>query len=272
MGFLLHLFGRSFATPPTRVAARPAGAGFFALGVPSSSMARTAVIAGVGPGLGASLARTFATEGCDVALLARTADYIESLAGDLQDPGSGLAVRTDLADVEAVRSAFDTVRDELGPVDVLVNHASAGSWKGLLDASVEEFERAWAVNGRGAFVASREAARDMVDNDGGTIIFTGATSAVRGRGGAIGFSATKFAARGMAEDMARDLGPRGVHVAHVVIDGQILTPAARERTGDRDEVEYLDPDEIAENYWHLVEQDRSAWTLELDLRPHVEEF
>jgi hypothetical protein len=76
----------------------------------------------------------------------------------------------------------------------------------------------------------------------------------------------------MAEDMARDLGPRGVHVAHVVIDGQILTPAARERTGDRDEVEYLDPDEIAENYWHLVEQDRSAWTLELDLRPHVEEF
>jgi NAD(P)-dependent dehydrogenase (short-subunit alcohol dehydrogenase family) len=233
-------------------------------------MARTAVVAGVGPGLGESLARRFAAEGCDVALLARSGDYVAELAAELDADAVG--VQTDLADVEAVRSAFDVVRDELGPVDVLVNHASAGSWKGLMDASVEEFERAWQVNGRGAFVASQEAAGDMIEGDGGTIIFTGATSAVRGRGGAIGFSAAKFAARGMAEDMARELGPEGVHVAHVVIDGQILTPGAREGMGDRGEEEYLDPDAIAESYWHLVEQDRSAWTLELDLRPHVEEF
>lgn len=241
-------------------------------------MARTAVVAGVGPGLGESLARKFASEGCEVALLARSTDYVETLADDLPAPGAGLAVPADLTDVDATRAAFATVRTELGPVDVLVNHASAAAWTGLLDTSVEDFERAWQVNGRGAFVCSQEAARDMVEGvggeggDGGTIIFTGATSAVRGRGGAIAFSSAKFAARGMAEDAARELGPEGVHVAHVVIDGQILTPAARESMGDRDESAYLDPDAVAETYWHLVEQDRSAWTLELDLRPHVESF
>jgi len=235
-------------------------------------MSRTAVVAGVGPGLGESLARTFAAEGCQVALLARSADYIDDLADDLPDPGTGLAVQTDLAEPDQVRDAFERTRTEFGDVDILINHASAGSWSGLLDASVEDVDRAWAVNGRGAFVASQEAAKDMVDGDGGTIIFTGATSALRGRDGALGFSAAKFAARGMAESMARELGPEGVHVAHVVIDGQIRTPGAAESNPDRGAETFLDPDEVAENYWHLVEQDRSAWTLELDLRPHVEEF
>jgi len=235
-------------------------------------MTRTAVIAGVGPGLGESLARKFATEGCAVALLARSTEYLEDLAGDLPDPGTGYAVPTDLEQPAEIRAAFERVRDEFGAVDVLVNHASAGSWDGLLDASVADVDRAWAVNGRGAFVASQEAARDMVEGDGGTIIFTGATSALRGRDGAIGFSAAKFAARGMAESMARELGPEGVHVAHVVIDGQILPPDSADRDAAREEETYLDPDAIAKNYWHLVEQDRSAWTLELDLRPHVEEF
>ena len=235
-------------------------------------MPRTAVVAGVGPGLGESLVRKFAAEGCQVALLARSADYIDDLTDDLPDAGAGLAVQTDLADPDQVRDAFELIRTEFGAVDVLVNHASAGSWSGLLDASVEDVDRAWAVNGRGAFVASQEAAEDMVDGDGGTIVFTGATSALRGRDGAIGFSAAKFAARGMAESMARELGPEGVHVAHVVIDGQILTPDAAEANAQHGAEAFLDPDKIAENYWHLVEQDRSAWTLELDLRPHVEEF
>jgi NAD(P)-dependent dehydrogenase (short-subunit alcohol dehydrogenase family) len=241
-----------------------------ALAAVETGMSRTAVVAGVGPGLGESLARKFAAEGCEVALLARSADFIEDLADDLPDPGEGLAVQTDLTDPEGIQDAFDRTREAFGPVDVLVNHASAGSWKGLMDASVDEFDRAWAVNGRGAFVCSQEAVDDMLDADGGTVIFTGATSAVRGRGGAIGFSAAKFAARGMAEDMARELGPEGIHVAHVVIDGGILPPDGPAPGSEA--AEYLDPDEIAESYWHLVEQDRSAWTLELDLRPHVEEF
>ena len=218
-------------------------------------MARTAVIAGVGPGLGESLARKFAAEGCQVALFARSAEYIEDLAADLPGPGEGLAVQTDLSDVDQIRQGFATVREAFGPVDILVNHASAGSWTGLLDTSVEALEQTWAVGGRGAFVCSQEAVEDMLDTGGGTVIFTGATSAVRSRGGAIGFTATKFAARGMAMDIAQEFGPQGVHAAHVVIDGQIDTPGARESVPDRDDETLLDPDRMAETYWHLVEQD-----------------
>jgi len=218
-------------------------------------MTRTAVIAGVGPGLGASLARKFAAEGCQVALFARSADYIEELAGELPEPGEGLAVQTDLTDVEQIQEGFEAVREAFGSVDVLVNHASAASWKGLMDMSVKEFEQAWAVNGRGAFVCSQEAVGDMLDTGGGTVIFTGATSAVRSLGGAIGFTAAKFAARGMAMDIAQEFGPEGIHVAHVVIDGQIDTPGVQERFADRGNETFLDPDEMAETYWHLVEQD-----------------
>jgi NAD(P)-dependent dehydrogenase (short-subunit alcohol dehydrogenase family) len=229
-------------------------------------MPRTAVIAGVGPGLGESLARKFAAEGCQVALFARSAEYIEELATDLPDPGEGIAVETDLTDVDQIRDGFDAVREALGSVDVLVNHASAASWTGLMDTSVEEFERAWAVNGRGAFVCSQEAVDDMLDTGGGTILFTGATSAVRSLGGTIGFTAAKFAARGMAMDIAQEFGPEGVHVAHVVIDGQIDTPGVQERYPDREEDTFLDPDEMAETYWHLVEQDdRSTQPFEVHL-------
>jgi NAD(P)-dependent dehydrogenase (short-subunit alcohol dehydrogenase family) len=218
-------------------------------------MTRTAVIAGVGPGLGESIARQFATEGCHVGLFARSGDYIEQLAADLPDPGEGLAVQTDLTSVEEIRAGFEAVRAAFGPVDILVNHASAAAWKGLMDVSVEEFEQAWAVNGRGAFVCSQEAVEDMRKTGSGTIIFTGATSAVRSLGGAIGFTAAKFAARGMAMDMAQEFGPEGIHVAHVVIDGQIDTAGVREQFPDRDDETFLDPDSMAETYWHLVEQD-----------------
>jgi len=254
-------------------------------------MPRTAVIAGVGPGLGESIARKFVREGCRVGLFARSEEYIEDLAADLSASraGDAVAVPTDLSDPAAIREGFDEVRAAFGPVDVLVNHASAASWTGLQETSVEDLDRAWAVNGRGAFVCSQEAVDDMLsagadgdggadadpdggDDRGGTVIFTGATSAIRGRGGAVGFSAAKFAARGMAESMARELGPEGIHVAHVVIDGGILPPGTDPDATDRDVEAYLDPDAIADSYWHLVEQNRSAWTLELDLRPHVEEF
>jgi NAD(P)-dependent dehydrogenase (short-subunit alcohol dehydrogenase family) len=232
-------------------------------------MARTVVIAGVGPGLGASIARKFAAEGCAVGLFARSATFIDDLADELSDgPGDALAVPTDVTDPEAVAAGFAEVREAFGSVDVLVNHASGGAWKRLMDLSAEEFERAVAVGTQGGFLCSQEAVSDMLDNDGGTVIFTGATSAVRGNEGALAFSAAKFAVRGMAESMARDLGPRGIHVAHVVIDGGIQPPNREVENPD----EFLDPDAIAENYWHLVKQDESAWTLELDLRPHTEEF
>lgn len=230
-------------------------------------MTRTAVVAGVGPGLGESLARRFDREGCDVALFARSPGFIEDLAQDLD---SGLAVTVDVADPGAVADGFETVRETFGPVDLLAFNASSASWTGLLETDTEAFRGALAVGVEGAFHCAREAVSDMVENDGGTVLFTGATTSVRGREGAVGFSAAKFGARGLAESMARELGPEGVHVAHVVVDGQILGPNAD--TGHRGEEEYLDPDEMARQYWNLVEQDRSTWTLELDLRPHVEEF
>jgi NAD(P)-dependent dehydrogenase (short-subunit alcohol dehydrogenase family) len=259
-------------------------------------MTRTAVIAGAGPGLGASVARRFAREGLDVALFARTESFLDDLAVELTDdpdlPGTALAVPTDLADPAAIADGFDRVRATLGPTDVLVNNASAAPWKGLRDCSHEELDRALDVGVRGSFCCAREAVADMLDggDDGsagqsgggapldatgpgpdgtrGTVIFTGATTSVRGRDCAVAFSAAKFGARGIAESMARELGPAGIHVAHVVIDGGIR-PSGRE-VDDPDAS--LDPDAIADSYWHLVEQDRSAWTLELDVRPHVEEF
>ena len=241
-------------------------------------MTRTAVIAGVGPGLGESLARRFVDEGCRVGLFARSADYLDRLAADLGD--DTLAVPTDITDPEAVADGFRRVREAFGPVDVLVNNASGGAWKGLRDVSPAAFERAWRVSAYGSLLCSQEAVADMLADDGdrdgdekaGTVLFTGATSAVRGHERALGFSAAKFAVRGMAESMARELGPEGVHVAHVVIDGQIANPRTREASDDRGEEAFLDPDAIADTYWHLVTQDRSSWTLELDVRPHVEEF
>jgi NAD(P)-dependent dehydrogenase (short-subunit alcohol dehydrogenase family) len=230
-------------------------------------MSQTAVIAGVGPGLGESLARKFVDEGCQVGLFARSTDYLDELAADLGEQAIG--VPTDIADEGRVAEAFEAVRDAFGGVDILVNHASGAAWKGVRNISPEEFEQAWRVSAQGALLCSQQAVADM--DDGGTIIFTGATSAVRGRDGAVGFSAAKFAVRGMAESMARELGPEGIHVAHVVIDGQIATPTMRQQS-DRAEDSLLDPDEIAESYWHLVEQDRTSWTLELDLRPYVENF
>jgi NAD(P)-dependent dehydrogenase (short-subunit alcohol dehydrogenase family) len=230
------------------------------------AVTHTALIAGVGPGLGASLARKFHTEGCSVGLLARSDGVVDELASDLGE--RALAVHADVADADAVHEAFEAVRAAFGPVDLLVFNASAAPWTGLLETDHDAFRRTLAVGVEGALYCAQEAVGDMVGNDGGTVVFTGATTSVRGRNGSVGFSAAKFGARGLAESMARELGPEGVHVAHVVVDGGILTPEI-----DPDhEHEYLDPDAIAESYWHLDEQDRSAWTLELDLRPHVEEF
>ncbi len=232
-------------------------------------MTRTAVIAGVGPGLGKSIAKRFLEEGCQVGLFARSAEYLEKLSAELGE--NALAVPTDITDPAAVEAGFEAVRSAFGPVDVLVNHASGASWEGVREIPPESFETAWRVSAYGGLLCSQAALPDMLESSGGTIIFTGATSAVRGRDGAVGFSAAKFAVRGMAESMARELGPEGIHVAHVVVDGGILPPEGISGTG-RNEEEFLDPDAIADSYWHLVTQDRSSWTLEMDLRPHVETF
>lgn len=236
-------------------------------------MSRTAVVAGVGPGLGESIARRFARENCDVALLARSRDDIDRIAADLESAETdALAVPTDVTNEDDVREAFDAIASRLGGVDILVHNAGKYLAGGIDDIEAADVENTWRVAAYGGFLCAQAVVPGMRENGRGTVIFTGATSAIRGPAGGLAFGSAKFAVRGMAESLARELGPEGIHVAHAVIDGQIDTPAAREREPDRDPETFLDPDAIADAYWHLVEQDRSAWTLELDLRPHVEEF
>ncbi len=235
-------------------------------------MSRTVVIAGVGPGLGAALARKFVREGCRVGLVARSEAYIARLAEELnQEKLTALALPVDITDPSQVVKGFRLVRQIFGPVDILVHHAGNASWKGLMELEPEDFEAAWRVCALGGFLCVREAVPDMLKKGAGAIVFTGATSSIRGRGNAPAFSSAKFAVRGLAESLARELWPQGIHVAHIVIDG-VIDPSY-DGTTPRDSGEpLLNPDAVAASYWRLVEQDRSAWTLELDLRPYREEF
>ncbi len=236
-------------------------------------MSRTAVVSGVGPGLGASLVRKLVREGCQVGMFARSVDTLQSLANEAREAGVDvLPVSVDISEPNQVQDGFGRVRDALGPVDILVNNASMAAWKGLLDLNVEEFEQAWRVSCYGAFLCSREAVPDMLKSGSGAILFTGATSSIRGRGGAVAFSSAKFAVRGLAEAMAREYWSRGIHVAHIVVDGAIDTPAVRKRFNPGPDEPLLDPDAMADAYWALIQQDRSAWTLEIDLRPQGEAF
>ena len=230
-------------------------------------MSRTAVVAGVGPGLGAALVRKFAREGCRVAMFARSGAYLKQLVSENKKLDL-LAVPTDISDRAQVEGGFAKVREEFGPVDILVNHASASAWSGIAKMTPEKFERAWRVTTYGALLCCQEAVRDMIAAKSGAILFTGATSSIRGRKGALDFSSAKFALRGLADSLARELWPQNIHVAHIVIDG-IIGRAEKENAAKEP---MLDPDAIAETYWNLIEQDRSAWTFELELRPSREDF
>lgn len=236
-------------------------------------MEKTAIISGVGPGLGASLARKFAKEGWAVGLLARSPDYIGRLADELNDHGAkALAISTDITQPDQVADSFEKIREQFGAVDVLVNHAGNATWKTFTELTPEEFEQSWRVCALGSFLCSRHALPDMLASGSGAILFTGATSAIRGRDSASAFSSAKFAVRGLAWSLAREVGPKGVHVAHVIIDGVINTPGVRSSLSDDADEPLLDPDAIAETYWNLALQDKSAWSFEVDLRPHNEEF
>ena len=226
-----------------------------------------AVITGVGPGLGAALARRFAREGFSLALIARSRLFIDQLAEELP---SALPVIADVSKPADIISAIKEVRKELGVIGVLIHSASSADGNGVIDTTPEQFEQAWRVTALGAFISARETAPDMIEAGAGTMLFTGATSSVRG-GGWLAFSSAKFALRGFVQSAARELWPKGIHVAHVVVDG-IIASDKTDRAASNETRTHLDPDEIAEAYWYLANQPRSAWTLELDLRPNGEEF
>jgi NAD(P)-dependent dehydrogenase (short-subunit alcohol dehydrogenase family) len=185
----------------------------------------------------------------------------------LNGGGNAIALVADVSPPEDVRSAVERVRSELGAISVLLHKASSSAGDALLKTIPEDFESSWRIATLGGFICAQETAPDMIAAGKGTMIFTGATSSVRGSGW-LAFSSAKFALRGLVQSLARELWPGGVHVAHVVVDG-IIGPAGGAAVGGEPK---FDPNHIADAYWHLANQHPTAWTLELDLRPQHEKF
>jgi NAD(P)-dependent dehydrogenase (short-subunit alcohol dehydrogenase family) len=234
---------------------------------------RVAAVMGVGPGLGASVSRRFAREDFAVALMARGEESVAGVREEIEGRGgTALPVTADATDPGSVQAGFERVRAELGDPEVLVYNAGDFQVGGILEVSPERFDECFRANCAGAFYAAREVLPAMVERGRGTILLTGATAALRGSARFAALAVGKFGLRALAQSMAREFGPQGVHVAHVIIDGQISTPRVRGMYPDREEHTMLSPDAIAQIYWQLHSQDPTAWTLELDLRPSVESF
>jgi NAD(P)-dependent dehydrogenase (short-subunit alcohol dehydrogenase family) len=242
-------------------------------------MPGTAIVIGVGAeaGLGAALARRFAREGLHVCLAARRAERIEALASALRAAGGAAsAFATDATVPAEVGRLFDAAERAGGPPELVAYNAGNASVRPLLETSEADFEAVWRLGCFGGFLAGREAARRMLPRGSGSILFTGATASLRARPPFTAFAAAKAGLRALAHGMAREFGPQGLHVAHVVIDGVIdgdqvnrRMPQLKERLGADG---MLAPDAIADAYWQLHAQPKSAWTLELDLRPWKETF
>jgi NAD(P)-dependent dehydrogenase (short-subunit alcohol dehydrogenase family) len=237
------------------------------------SQTRVAAVLGIGPALGSAIARRFAREGYAVALMARRQQELEGVARAIaQAGGSALPVPTDATQPDSVAAGFRKVRDELGAPDVFVYNAGAFEHGGIVELSPEKFEQTWRANCFGAFLGAREVLPAMEERGRGTVLLTGATASLRGSARFSSFAVGKFGLRALAQSMAREFGPKGVHVAHVVIDGQIDTPRIQQMQPGREKPTLLSPDAIANEYWNLHAQDPTTWTLELDLRPAVEKF
>jgi NAD(P)-dependent dehydrogenase (short-subunit alcohol dehydrogenase family) len=226
----------------------------------------TALIVGAGSGLSASLARLLARQGIAVALAARDADKLRPLA----EATGGRAYACEATEEAEVAALFESVTADLGAPDVVIYNASARARGPLVDLVAADVARAISVSAFGGFLVAQQAARRMLPRGHGAIVFTGASASVKGYPQSAPFAMGKFALRGLAQSLARELSPQGIHVAHVVIDGGIRNPGRVEPADRPDSM--LDPEAIAESYWHLLCQPRSAWTWELELRPWVERF
>ncbi|HLB14747.1 MAG TPA: SDR family NAD(P)-dependent oxidoreductase [Burkholderiales bacterium] len=236
-----------------------------------------ALVAGVGEGLGGAIARRFARGGHPTVLVARNADRLARIAAGIEAAGGrGIAYVADLREESAVAKLFDDVEAEIGPIGVAVFNTGANYRASILDTPADMFEKVWRLGCYAGFLVGREAARHMVPRGQGTILFTGATASLRGSAQFAAFAAAKGGVRQVAQAMARELGPQGIHVASVIIDGMIDSPRVRERFPERAAQlppdGMLKPDDIAETYWQLHQQPRDAWTFEVDLRPWAEQF
>ena len=232
---------------------------------------KVCIVTGVGHGNGRSITQRFAREGYKVAMLARSGERLNEFEREI-DGAKGFVC--DVAEIQSMHSAVAAVREEFGNIDVLVHNAGGGMFADFLSTSIEDMESAWRINTLGLFVLGQHAAKDMLEKGSGSIVVVGATSALRGGANFTPFAQAKASQRSLAQSMARGLGPKGIHVSYVVVDGVIDTPRVRSMDFVRDKSDdfFLQADDIAEAIWFLATQPKSAWTFELDLRPFGEKW
>ena len=246
-------------------------------------MSRAAVVIGAGDATGGAIARAFAAEGLIVCVnrRERNAEALEALAQSIRSANySARAFPADARDEAAMVALFDQIEAEVAPIEVAVFNIGGNVRSSITETTTRVYKKIWEMACLGGFLMGREAAIRMIPRGRGTILFTGATASLRGGSGFAAFAGGKAALRMLAQSMARELGPQGIHVAHVVIDGAIDTAFVRERFFDSDKTFdkakandlILSPNAIAANYVMLHKQPRSAWTHELDLRPWGEKF
>ena len=225
------------------------------------------VISGVGPGTGTALVRRFAAGGCRIAMLARTAERLADLAAEVP---SAKAFVCDVSDQTQVDAALDLVEREMGAPSVLIHNAVGGAFGNFLEIDPQVLNRNFQVNTMALLYLARRLAPAMIEAGRGAIIASGNTSALRGKAKFAGFAPTKAAQRILTEAIARELGPKGVHVAYVLIDAVIDLAWTRQRWPDAPDEFFIKPAAIAEEIWHVAHQDRSAWSFNVEIRPFGE--
>ena len=230
---------------------------------------KVCLITGVGPGTGAALARRFSAGGYKVAMLARDTERLTKLEAEIPN---ARAYRCDVADLDAIPRVYARVRDELGPAGVLLHNAVGGAFGNVLDVEPRRLEVNFRINTLALLVLAQTIGPDMVEAGSGAIIATGNTSALRGKENFAAFAPTKAAQRILCESMARHMGPKGIHVAYVVIDAVIDVPWTRRAFSDRPDDFFIRPAGIADTVFYVAHQERSAWTFQIDLRPFGEEW
>ena len=240
-------------------------------------MNKVALVIGAGDATGGAVARRFAREGLCVCVTRRSLDKLQPLLNRIRaDGGSAHGFASDARKEEEVFALVEQIESSIGPIEVLVFNIGANAPSSVLEETARKYFKIWEMACFGGFLNGREVAKRMVTRGRGSIIFTGATASLRGSASFAAFAGAKHALRALAQSMARELGPRGIHVAHVVVDGAIDTAFIRDNFPQRyalkDEDGILNPDHIADNYWMLHQQPRDAWTHELDLRPWSEKF